>query len=208
MTHPFLALTDDDREEMLRTIGVSSVAELFRDVPAGVRLDRELDLEPALSEQELSAHLAALAARNADTTSELSFLGAGIYDHYVPAVVDAVLQRGEFLTAYTPYQPEVSQGTLQAIYEFQTMIAELTGMEIANASMYDGPLPGRLEHEGERGQRCHRVGDPQQASLHRSPPFMPPGAGYGRRAESVPPPASNVTITADDSLSRRRGFRG
>ena len=138
MTHPFLALTEDDRAEMLRTIGVSSVEELFRDVPADVRLRRELELEPALSEQELSAHLAELAARNVDSTRELSFLGAGIYDHYVPAVVDAVLQRGEFLTAYTPYQPEMSQGVLQAIFEYQTAICELTGMDVSNASGYDG----------------------------------------------------------------------
>jgi glycine dehydrogenase subunit 1 len=99
VTHPYLALTDGDREEMLRAIGVSSVDELFRDIPAAMRLDRALDLEPALSEIELAAHLGELAARNADSTRELSFLGAGIYDHYVPAVVDAVLQRGEFLTA-------------------------------------------------------------------------------------------------------------
>ncbi len=138
MTHPFLALTDSDREEMLRTIGVSSVGELFRDLPAGVRFDRALDLEPALSEQELAAHMAELAARNIDTTRELSFLGAGIYDHYVPAVVDAVLQRGEFLTAYTPYQPEMSQGVLQSIFEYQTAICELTGMDVSNASGYDG----------------------------------------------------------------------
>jgi glycine dehydrogenase subunit 1 len=118
VTHPYLALTEDDREEMLRTIGVSSVEELFRDIPAGVRFGRELGLEPALSEHELSAHLAELAARNVDATRELSFLGAGIYDHYVPAVVDTVLQRGEFLTAYTPYQPEMSQGVLQAIFEY------------------------------------------------------------------------------------------
>src|SRR5438105_3887475 len=123
---------------MLRTIGVSSVEQLFRDIPAAVRLGRELDLEPALSEHELSAHLAELAARNVDTTHELSFLGAGIYDHYVPAVVDAVLQRGEFLTAYTPYQPEMSQGVLQAIFEYQTAICELTGMDVSNASGYDG----------------------------------------------------------------------
>jgi glycine dehydrogenase subunit 1 len=135
---PYLALTDDDREEMLRTIGVSSVGELFRDIPAGVHFDRELDLEPALSEQELSAHLTELASRNVDTTRELSFLGAGIYDHYVPGVVDAVLQRGEFLTAYTPYQPEMSQGVLQAIFEYQTAICELTGMDVSNASGYDG----------------------------------------------------------------------
>jgi glycine dehydrogenase subunit 1 len=138
VTHPYLALTDDDRAEMLQTIGVASVDDLFRDVPAGVRFDRELDLEPALSEQELAAHLAELAARNRDSTRELSFLGAGIYDHYVPAVVDAVLQRGEFLTAYTPYQPEMSQGVLQSIFEYQTAICELTGMDVSNASGYDG----------------------------------------------------------------------
>jgi glycine dehydrogenase subunit 1 len=123
---------------MLRTVGVFSVEELFRDIPAGVRFDRELDLEPALSEQELAAHLGELAGRNVDTTRELSFLGAGIYDHYVPGVVDAVLQRGEFLTAYTPYQPEMSQGVLQAIFEYQTAICELTGMDVSNASGYDG----------------------------------------------------------------------
>ena len=138
MTHPFLALTDADVEEMLRTIGVASIDELFRDIPAGMRLGRSLELEPALSEQELSAHLTELAARNVDTTRELSFLGAGVYDHYVPAVVDAVLQRGEFLTAYTPYQPEMSQGVLQSIFEYQTAICELTGMDVSNASGYDG----------------------------------------------------------------------
>ncbi len=133
-----LSTTESDREEMLAAIGVSSVAELFRDIPEGVRLDRELELEPALSEAELSRHLEELAAKNVDTTKELSFLGAGIYDHYVPAVVDAVLQRGEFLTAYTPYQPEMSQGVLQAIFEYQTAICELTGMDVSNASGYDG----------------------------------------------------------------------
>ena len=133
-----LSLTDADREEMLAAIGVSSVEELFRDIPAGVRFDRELDLEPALSEPELVRHLEELAARNVDTARELSFLGMGVYDHYVPAVVDAVLQRGEFLTAYTPYQPEMSQGVLQAIFEYQTVICELTGMDVSNASGYDG----------------------------------------------------------------------
>src|SRR5437016_4020742 len=123
---------------MLATIGVGSVDELFRDIPEAVRLGRELDLEPPLSEQGLTRHLEELAARNADTSSEISFLGAGIYDHYVSAVVDAVLQRGEFLTAYTPYQPEMSQGVLQAIFEYQTAICELTGMDVSNASGYDG----------------------------------------------------------------------
>jgi glycine dehydrogenase subunit 1 len=134
----YLSLTDKDREEMLDAIGVSSVEELFRDIPPGVRFARELDLEPALSEQELTRHLEGLAGKNVDTSKELSFLGAGIYDHYVPAVVDTVLQRGELLTAYTPYQPEMSQGVLQAIFEYQTVICELTGMDVSNASGYDG----------------------------------------------------------------------
>jgi glycine dehydrogenase subunit 1 len=134
----FLSLTDADREEMLAAIGVSAVAELFREIPDGVRFEGRLDLEPALSEPELVAHLEALAAHNVHTGQELSFLGAGIYDHYVPAVVDAVLQRGEFLTAYTPYQPEMSQGVLQTIFEYQTAICELTGMDVSNASGYDG----------------------------------------------------------------------
>jgi glycine dehydrogenase subunit 1 len=138
MPRPYLSLTDDDRDQMLEAIGVSSVDELFRDIPESLRFERELDLEPALSEPELVKHLADLAARNAHSAQELSFLGAGIYDHYVPAVVDAVLARGEFLTAYTPYQPEMSQGVLQAIFEYQTVICELTGMDVSNASSYDG----------------------------------------------------------------------
>ncbi len=132
----FLSLTDADREQMLAAIGVSSVEELFRDIPASVRHRRELDVPPALAEAELTRHLEELAAKN--VLDEVSFLGAGIYDHYVPAVVDAVLQRGEFLTAYTPYQPELSQGVLQAIFEYQTAICELTGMDVSNASGYDG----------------------------------------------------------------------
>ncbi len=134
----FLSLTDSDREEMLAAIGVSSVEELFRDIPEGVRFQGRLDLEPPLSELELVAHLEELAGRNVPAGQEISFLGAGIYDHYVPAVVGTVLSRGEFLTAYTPYQAEMSQGVLQAIYEYQTAICELTGMDVSNASGYDG----------------------------------------------------------------------
>jgi glycine dehydrogenase subunit 1 len=132
----YLSLTDADREAMLAAIGVASVEELFRDIPSGVRYPRELDIAPALHEVELQRHLEDLAARN--DVDEVCFLGAGIYDHHVPAVVDAVLQRGEFLTAYTPYQPEMSQGVLQAIFEYQTAICELTGLDVSNASGYDG----------------------------------------------------------------------
>jgi glycine dehydrogenase subunit 1 len=134
----YLSLTDADREEMLAAIGVSSVDELFEQVPRGVRFDRELDIPSALGEVELVRHIEELAARNVHTGAELSFLGAGIYDHYVPSVADVVLSRGEFLTAYTPYQPEMSQGVLQAIFEYQTVICELTGMDVSNASGYDG----------------------------------------------------------------------
>jgi glycine dehydrogenase subunit 1 len=135
---PYISLTDADRDAMLETVGVAFVDELFRDIPEGVRFRGELDLEPALSEAELVAHLEELASRNVHTGQELSFLGAGIYDHYVPAIVDAILARGEFLTAYTPYQPEMSQGVLQAIFEYQTVVCELTGMDVSNASGYDG----------------------------------------------------------------------
>jgi glycine dehydrogenase subunit 1 len=138
VTHPYLSLTDADREAMLAAIGVGSIEELFRDVPEPVRFRGELALEPPLGEAELVAHLEELAARNVPAGAELSFLGAGVYDHYVPAVVDAVLQRGELLTAYTPYQPEMSQGVLQSIFEYQTAICELTGMDVSNASGYDG----------------------------------------------------------------------
>jgi glycine dehydrogenase subunit 1 len=132
----YLSLTDADREAMLAAIGVASVEELFRDIPKSVRYARELDIAPALTEVELQRHLEALAAKN--VVDEVCFLGAGIYDHHVPAVVDAVLQRGELLTAYTPYQPEMSQGVLQAIFEYQTAICELTGLDVSNASGYDG----------------------------------------------------------------------
>jgi glycine dehydrogenase subunit 1 len=132
----YLSLTDADREAMLAAVGVSTIDDLFRDIPPGVRFGRELNVPPALAEAELQRHLEELAAKN--VVDEVCFLGAGIYDHYVPAVVDAVLQRGELLTAYTPYQPELSQGVLQAIFEYQTAICELTGMDVSNASGYDG----------------------------------------------------------------------
>ncbi len=134
---PYIPHSDEDREAMLAAIGVRSVEDLFEDVPERARFP-ELDLSPALSEMEARWELEMLAGANFTTADGLCFLGAGAYRHFVPAVVDAVLSRGEFYTAYTPYQPEISQGTLQAIFEYQTMICDLTGMEVSNASHYDG----------------------------------------------------------------------
>ncbi|MGE5559802.1 MAG: aminomethyl-transferring glycine dehydrogenase subunit GcvPA [Chloroflexota bacterium] len=136
MSMKYLPNTDRDREQMLRAIGVGSVADLFADVPAQVRFKGQLNIPKALSEPELAAHMKRLASKNADAYT--CFLGGGAYDHYIPAVVDHVISRSEFYTAYTPYQPEISQGTLQAIFEYQTAICELTGMDVANASVYDG----------------------------------------------------------------------
>jgi glycine dehydrogenase subunit 1 len=136
----YTAITHADREQMLATIGVSSVKELFdRQIPEGVRLERPLDLPEGMGEQEVYEHLKALAAENVSTEEQLSFLGAGMYDHYVPAIVDMLCERSEFLTPYTPYQPEVSQGGLQAMFEYQTAICELTGLPVSNASVYEGP---------------------------------------------------------------------
>jgi len=136
----YTSLTDDDLRVMLAAIGAGSVEELFAGmVPEGVRLDRPLDLPHGMSEQEVLAHLSALASRNTSAEDEITFLGAGMYDHYVPALIDSILQRSEFLTPYTPYQPEISQGGLQVMFEYQTAISELTGLPVSNASLYDGP---------------------------------------------------------------------
>src|ERR1700729_1549901 len=135
----YTAATDADRAAMLAQIGVGSVQELFADIPAALRLTEALALEDGLSEQEVYDELRALAARNASTEDEVTFLGAGMYDHYVPALIDSIISRSEFLTPYTPYQPEASQGGLQAMFEYQTAISELTGLPISNASVYEGP---------------------------------------------------------------------
>lgn len=129
--------TNADREAMLKTIGVDSVEELFHDVPAKQRFP-DLELPPALTEMEVLTEMQDLAWANETARDMICFLGAGAYNHYVPAAVDAILRRGEFFTAYTPYQPEISQGTLQAIFEYQSMVAGLTGMDVSNASHYDG----------------------------------------------------------------------
>jgi len=135
----YTSATDADREAMLERIGVQSIDDLFETIPEGVRLGRPLDLPPGRPEQEVFAHLRELASRNVSADDELSFLGAGMYDHYVPALVDSIISRSEFLTPYTPYQPEVSQGTLQVMFEYQTAISELTGLPVSNATLYEGP---------------------------------------------------------------------
>jgi glycine dehydrogenase subunit 1 len=134
----YLGLNDADRRAMLAAIGVDTIDDLYRDVPAAATLAAPVDLPPHRGEMEVSRTLASLAARNLPASAAPCFLGAGAYRHYVPAAVDYLIQRGEFLTSYTPYQPEISQGTLQALFEFQTQVALITGMEIASASHYDG----------------------------------------------------------------------
>ena len=134
----YLPLTPADRRDMLATIGAASIDALYRDVPAGARLSRAIDLPDHLGELEVERDLVGLAAQNLAAGAVPSFLGAGAYRHHVPAAVDHLIQRSEFLTSYTPYQPEISQGTLQYLFEFQSQVATITGMEVANASMYDG----------------------------------------------------------------------
>jgi glycine dehydrogenase subunit 1 len=134
----YIPNTVAQRREMLATIGVGSIEDLLARVPARARLTRPLDLPAAAAEPELIRHLRGLAAANADADSYVCFLGAGSYDHAIPSPIGHLISRGEFFTAYTPYQPEASQGTLRSIYEYQTIIAELTGMDVANASIYDG----------------------------------------------------------------------
>ncbi len=135
---PYISNTDKERQKMLADIGVKSFEDLVSNIPETFRLNSPLNLEKPYSEFEISKKIASLASKNLSTCGCSSFLGGGVYDHYVPAAVDHIVLRPEFHTAYTPYQAEVSQGTLQHIYEFQTLICDLTGMEIANASMYDG----------------------------------------------------------------------
>lgn len=136
---PYIPHSETDRQEMLATIGVKTIDELFREIPEDLRVaPGAMNLPPALDEHRLFNHLAQISKKNVNLQDVTCFLGAGIYDRYIPATVGAIISRGEFLTAYTPYQPELSQGYLQTIYEFQTMVAELYGMDIANASMYDG----------------------------------------------------------------------
>lgn len=138
MSHRYIPLTDQDKQDMLDTIGAKSINELFGDVPSDILLNRDLGIASGEAETTLLKRLNKVASKNITKETHTSFLGAGVYDHYAPSVVDAMISRSEFYTAYTPYQPEISQGELQAIFEFQTLICELTNMDVANSSMYDG----------------------------------------------------------------------
>ena len=138
MSHRYIPLTEQDKNEMLNSIGAKSISELFDDIPTDILLKRNLNIAESEAETILLRRLNRLAAKNTTKETHATFLGAGVYDHYTPAVVDAMISRSEFYTAYTPYQPEISQGELQAIFEFQTLICELTDMDVANSSMYDG----------------------------------------------------------------------
>ncbi len=159
----YIPNTDADRAAMLAAVGVDSVADLFQDVPEKLRFPA-LDLPPALSEMEVLQELQALAEENDDLGHVSCFLGAGAYNHFVPSVVDFILHRSEFFTAYTPYQPEISQGTLQAHFEYQSMICALTGMEVANVSHYDGATAVAeaviMALQVGRGKRCKVVLSP------------------------------------------------
>jgi len=138
LSEAYILNTPEDRQEMLTAIGAGSVEELFAPIPADLRLQGPLQIPPAMSEMELTRHMGELTGRNVSANDAVCFLGGGSYDHFIPAVVDAVAGRSEFYTAYTPYQAEASQGSLQAFFEYQTLICQLTGMDVANASLYDG----------------------------------------------------------------------
>ena len=135
---PYIPTTKKEEEKMIKSIGISSIEDLFSDIPKELRLMKNLNLGNPLSEMEITKHIKNMAAKNKNTDDLVCFLGAGAYDHYIPSVIKHITSRSEFYTSYTPYQPEISQGTLQVIFEYQTMMANITGMDVSNASMYDG----------------------------------------------------------------------
>jgi glycine dehydrogenase subunit 1 len=194
---------------MLDAIGVESLDDLFADVPAGVRLDRPIDLPDGRSEQEVHAELAELAARNRHCDAEASFVGAGMYDHYVPALVDALIERSEFLTPYTPYQPEISQGGLQVMFEFQTAICELTGLPVANASVYEGPSAvAAAGYMAKLETRRTRLVAGRGVHPHSRAALRTHAAGYGMEVVEVPldergatDPAALAAAVDDDTAA-------
>src|SRR5207342_1021307 len=196
----YTSATPGDRAEMLDAIGVESTADLFAQVPEPLRLRRPLALPDGLSEPEVFERLAALASRNAHAEAETSFLGAGMYDHYVPAIVDAITSRSEFLTPYTPYQPEISQGGLQVMFEFQTAMSELTGLPVSNAALYEGPsavASAAYLAIGATGRR--KLVASRGVHPHSRESLVTYGAGYGSELVEVPLEngATNAAALAD-----------
>lgn len=188
---PYLPNTDDNRKEMLEKIGVSTVAELFQAVPAKHRFPK-LDMPAAASEMEILNELYGMALKNSSTGCYATFLGAGAYNHFVPSVIPYLASRGEFITSYTPYQPEVSQGTLQAVFEYQSMVAQLTGMEVVNASHYDGATS-----MAEAAIMAMNVSNMKRRKIVVSPSVHPQYRNVLRTYNPDP----SVTITGDEDLN-------
>ncbi|WP_232699623.1 aminomethyl-transferring glycine dehydrogenase subunit GcvPA [Brevibacillus daliensis] len=199
MTFRYLPTTEEDKKEMLDFLGVSSVDELFSDIPEEVRFQGMMKLDEALSEPDLVKFMSGLANKNANFTTHVNFLGAGTYQHYAPSTVNHMLLRGEFFTAYTPYQPEISQGELQAIFEFQTMVCELTGMEVANSSMYDGftsMAEAAMMAAGHKGKKRVVV----SKAVHPETRHVLSTYAYGQEVEVVEVDYTNEGVTDLDSL--------
>ncbi|MDO8212719.1 aminomethyl-transferring glycine dehydrogenase subunit GcvPA [Conexibacter sp. CPCC 206217] len=183
----YTSATDADRRAMLDAIGVDSIDALFADIPASLRLGRGLDLPAGMAEQEVYAHLRDLAARNVSAEDEVSFLGAGMYDSYVPALIDSIILRSEFLTPYTPYQPEISQGGLQVMFEYQTAISELTGLPVSNASVYEGPSAvGAAGYLAKLTNGRPRVLASRGVHPHSRQTLVTLSYGYGQTVQEIP----------------------
>ncbi|HEU5324220.1 MAG TPA: aminomethyl-transferring glycine dehydrogenase subunit GcvPA, partial [Methylomirabilota bacterium] len=201
MASRYIGNTPAEQRQMLAALGAGSLEDLLVKIPAKARLSRPLALPTALAETDLVRHLRGLAAANADADGHVCFQGAGAYDHYVPSPIDHLVLRGEFLTAYTPYQPEASQGTLRTIYEYQTMVAELTGMDVANASIYDG-----ASALAEAALMAHAVTERHEVVLARSvhPLYRRVTATYcegpGVRLREAPAPAGVLDLEAARKL--------
>jgi glycine dehydrogenase subunit 1 len=196
----YTGVTAADLEHMLGVIGVDAVEELFESIPPGVRLRRPIALPPGQPEQEVYAELRRLAERNVSTEDEITFLGAGMYDHYVPSIVDMLMSRSEFLTPYTPYQPEVSQGGLQVMFEYQTAISELTGLPVSNASVYEGPSAvGAAAYLAKLANKRPRLLVSRGIHPHSRETLRTLAVGYGTTVEE---------IALDDGITDLAALRG
>ena len=195
----WIPVTDSERAEMLGTIGVNSVEDLFAAVPEALRM-RGWDMPPGLSEMALRTHMDGLAVRN--KVNLTCFLGGGYYDHFIPAAVDAVAARSEFYTAYTPYQPEASQGSLQAFFEYQTLVAQLTGMDVSNASLYDG---GSAAADGVRTSPRHETGKDALSASDAAPASKAQEAATRPSGVATPPeaPGRRESVTISGATTAR-----